>query len=40
MNPDTRRACEGWCGGYVSIKNTRTLRDGTRVCQECYEKVN
>lgn len=33
-----KRACEGYCGGYVKLKNIKTVKGGERFCQECYSE--
>lgn len=39
MDGETLRQCEGYCGGMVKVKNTRTVRGGERFCKDCYDKA-
>lgn len=33
-----KRACEGYCGGYVRLKDIRTTPGGERFCKDCYSE--
>lgn len=34
-----KRACEGYCGGYVRLSEVRVTSDGERFCPDCYDRL-
>lgn len=39
LNLDTKKPCQGYCGGYVKLRNMRQAPGGEFMCPDCFEKA-